>query len=279
MKDVEKLRGDLFDEYPGLAHGCILAGLWSIRMILQTIYFCGDLSTQVISMFGNTVAGGKELSTSYYKEVPIRHIRAYYSRISEDIIEAKALRSKMKENDKVAIQEYIKKLEMRVRDVKEIIQEFSEVYAMITEWEDQNDKKPDAEKTDQTEAYLKFDQLLIEKKRATEEKNVVATDYDLIEDNKVMSTLLFLEEHSRKLYEFYATRPNSDAFRCTSLYKTYRIDESEDFKEAIELYDTINSNNRSLVLQNLKEVVEKRKGNITQNIASDEIIETGIQKK
>ena len=103
MKDIKKLRGDLFDEYPGLAHGCILAGVWSIRMILQTVYFCGDLSTQVISMFGNVVAGGHELSNSYYKEVPIRHIRAYFERISEDIKEAKAYQSKMKDNDKVEI--------------------------------------------------------------------------------------------------------------------------------------------------------------------------------
>lgn len=72
-----------------------------------------------------------------------------------------------------------------------------------------------------------------------------------------MSTLLFLEEHSRTIYEFYAMRPNSDAFRCTSLYKTYRIDESEDFKEALELYETIKTNNKGLVLQNLKKVLDK----------------------
>ena len=105
--------------------------------------------------------------------------------------------------------------------------------------------------------------MLIEQKRAQEEEGKVLTDYELIEDNKVMSTLLFLEKNSRKLYEFYSMRPNSDAFRCTSLYKTYRIDESEDFKEAIDLYDIIKENNKGLVLQNLKKNLNKKPEEIT----------------
>jgi len=247
----------MFDEYPGLAHGCIVGGLFLIPVLLQTVYFCSDLSSQVIQMFGNSVEGGHETSNSYYKEVPIRHIRQYYTRIIDDMTDAKAQRSKMNEKDRVHIYEYIQKLELRVRDIKEIVQEFMKVYAIISDWEEENDKLPADKKTDRKEFYLTIDQMLIEQKRTREEYGKVQTDYELIEDSRVMSTLLFLEEHSRQLYEFYALRPNSDAFRCTSLYKTYRIDESEDFKEAIELYETIKENNKGLVLKNLKNVLQK----------------------
>jgi hypothetical protein len=154
----------------------------------------------------------------------------------------------MDERDKVLISEYIKKLDLRVRDVKEIVQDFSEVYAVISEWEKENLKKSKKDQESRQVAYIKLDNELIEEKRRKEKENKSLTDYELIEDNKVMSTLLLLEEHSRSLYEFYAMRPSSDAFRCTSLYKTYSLNESEDFKDAIELFDTITSNNRTIIL-------------------------------
>ena len=68
------------------------------------------------------------------------------------------------------------------------------------------------------------------------------SDEELIDNNKVMSTLLTLEENSRQLFDFYGIRPNSDGFRCKSVYKTYNLFESEDFKDAIELYNTIKQN-------------------------------------
>lgn len=110
------------------------------------------------------------------------------------------------------------------------------MYAVISEWEKENLKKSKRQQESKLDAYIKLDAKLIEEKRLKEKENKTLADYELIEDNKVMSTLLTLEEHSRQIYEFYAIRPNSDAFRCTSLYKTYSLNESDNFKEAIELY-------------------------------------------
>ena len=78
-----------------------------------------------------------------------------------------------------------------------------------------------------------------------------------VEDlSNMLSDLLILEKNAPRLYSFYRS-VNKDkfssgdmdlsklqlenekfaAFRCTSLYKSYRIDENERFKQAMETFD------------------------------------------
>ena len=54
------------------------------------------------------------------------------------------------------------------------------------------------------------------------------------DENLILGHLITLEQQSSLLYEFYSEYPDSDAFRCTSAHKFYRIDENLDFKAAIE---------------------------------------------
>ena len=53
----------------------------------------------------------------------------------------------------------------------------------------------------------------------------------------ILSHLMKLEQHSKKIYDFYANSSNPVLFRCSSLYKSYRIDENEEFKKALEMFD------------------------------------------
>lgn len=56
---------------------------------------------------------------------------------------------------------------------------------------------------------------------------------------RILSHLLKLEKHSQKIYDFYAQSSNPVLFRCSSLYKSYRIDENEEFKKALEMFDKL----------------------------------------
>ena len=56
----------------------------------------------------------------------------------------------------------------------------------------------------------------------------------MLDDNLILVHLKTLEQHASLLYDFYSEYTDSDAFRCTSAHKFYRIDENLDFKAAIE---------------------------------------------
>lgn len=86
----------------------------------------------------------------------------------------------MNDQDKVKNYEYIKKLELRVRDVKEIVQEFMKVYGIIADWEVENGKLEKDKQKSKKEFYLQVDKQLIEEKRGEEEESKVAADYELI---------------------------------------------------------------------------------------------------
>ena len=77
---------------------------------------------------------------------------------------------------------------------------------------------------------------------------------------RVLSHLLKLEKHSNKIYEFYAQSSNPVLFRCSSLYKSYRIDENEEFKKALEMFDQ---------LRMVKKMNKKKENKVQQVLGSE----------
>lgn len=75
-----------------------------------------------------------------------------------------------------------------------------------------------------------------------------------MDDSMVLQRLLQLEEKATMIYDFYRHRENPDAFRCTSLNFSYRIEDDEEFAKALVMYGRLKEAHTNLKIKNLKKL-------------------------
>ena len=113
-------------------------------------------------------------------------------------------------------------LRRRIFDVRAIVAKFTKVRNLLKEAEEITDRKAklDVYKT-------------IEEKLRTEKQQI---EINMFDDSQILSNLKELEKNSDVIYDYYRNLDNPECFRCTSLYKSYSIDENEDFRGAVAMF-------------------------------------------
>lgn len=56
-----------------------------------------------------------------------------------------------------------------------------------------------------------------------------------LSDDDILDMIDFILPNVHMLHDFYEHKEKPDHFRCESLYSSYRIDENDEFKEALDM--------------------------------------------
>jgi len=204
----------------------------------------------------------------YLREIPIRKLKGYYLRLLKQVKHHSNIKDKVSSGaDKKVNFRYIKLLHDRLMDVKMIVHEYGIVLASWLEFRQvllarkaQPAEEPEF-RLDQTAKeigqnqvaevdidkvenlyQLKMEHLLEFKELQNRilQQGVEAMPAAVeMAHEAVLANLLLLEKNSAIIYDFYSLIPTDDAksaFRCSSLYKSYRIEENEDFAEAMQTF-------------------------------------------
>lgn len=222
-----------------------------LNRILQCCACCSKFSELAIDGVKRGLGklkgdGGRAESNYYLKEVPISYIRVNYQRLINQMNTTNIRLNKIGQDQKMVEEKkellrYQNLLSDRLRDIYQLSLEFGRVLGFIFE----EDLKQDGGLAKLSEEDLDKVYQRVQARVLDENDQAQPSEGDY---SQLLSNLLLLEHNAPKLYSYFR-HINKDkftsggdlaienllqqstekhaAFRCTSLYKSYRIDEND----------------------------------------------------